>query len=381
MRMESKRLLSAGLFAGIGGIELGLKRAGFSTSLLCEVDESASEVLREHFPKISLEKDVRNLDSAALSNVHLLAAGFPCQDLSQAGATNGITGKNSGLVQHVFRLLKEVRVPWVMLENVPFMLRLNRGNAMRYLVKNLEDLGYTWAYRVIDTRSFGIPQRRERVFLVASITDDPASRLLSPDDGEAPDQTSDEQPCGFYWTEGNRGLGWAINSIPTLKGGSGLGIPSPPAVWLPNGDFIIPSIEAAEALQGFPPDWTKPAERKAKASYRWKLVGNAVTVDVAAWVGERLLSPTSKRPLVAEPLDSESAWPKAAFGSAKGRFAVKSSPWPVRKPLSPLDHYTQLGSAPLSKRAASGFTSRLKRSGLKYPQEFLEDLERYIARS
>jgi DNA (cytosine-5)-methyltransferase 1 len=379
--MDNKRLLAAGLFAGIGGIELGLKRAGFSTSLLCEIEESATEVLKAHFPEVPLEPDIRKLDPALLNNVQLLTAGFPCQDLSQAGATNGITGKNSGLVHYVFRLLTEVRVPWVLLENVPFMLRLNKGNAMRYLVKNLEDLGYTWAYRVIDTRSFGLPQRRERVFLLASLTDDPAGRLLTPDHGESPSKVSDGQPCGFYWTEGNRGLGWAVNSIPTLKGGSGLGIPSPPAVWLPNGDFITPSIEAGEALQGFPPGWTKPAERRAKASYRWKLVGNAVTVDVAAWIGERLLSSAATPPLDAESLDPKSSWPKAAFGSSKGRFAVKASPWPIREEITQLDAFMKLGSFPLSKRAASGFTSRLKRSGLRYPPQFLKDLELYIERN
>lgn len=104
----------------------------------------------------------------------MVSAGFPCQDLSQAGRTVGIDGSRSGLVDHAFRLVRRTQGPrWLLLENIPFMLKLDRGRAMRHLTAELEDMGYRWAYRVVDTRAFGLPQRRQRVILLASRTEDP----------------------------------------------------------------------------------------------------------------------------------------------------------------------------------------------------------------
>src|SRR5262245_9745417 len=98
-------LKTVGLFAGIGGIEVGLERAGHQTLLLCENDPSAQKVLQTRFPGIQIESDVRELKSLPLGTT-LLAGGFPCQDLSQAGTTAGIDGTRSGLVGEVFRLLE-----------------------------------------------------------------------------------------------------------------------------------------------------------------------------------------------------------------------------------------------------------------------------------
>ena len=287
MRSTTQRLSVAGLFAGLGGIELGLSQAGHESSLLCELEPGAHRVLQAHFKGTKLARDVRDLKS--VGDVDLVTAGFPCQDLSQAGRTAGIRGKNSGLVGQVFRLLDaRKRSPrWLMLENVSFMLQLDRGRGMRYLVDELEDRGFLWAYRVVDTQAFGLPQRRQRVILLASRTEDPR-RVLFADDVEPVRREFDRRLwCGFYWTEGLRGLGWAVDSVPTLKGGSTIGIPSPPAIWNPqDGSITTPEIRDAERFQGFDPDWTLPALEieGVRRGHRWKLVGNAVSVPVARWV-------------------------------------------------------------------------------------------------
>ncbi len=156
--MGTRELSVVGLFAGIGGIEVGLHSAGHRTVLLCEIDPAAQRVLREHFPEVPLTADVRELES--IPDAGICAAGFPCQDLSQAGRTEGIRGTNSGLVAEVFRLVERANPRWLLLENVPFMLQLDRGAAMRFLTRSLERLGFNWAYRVVDTRAFGLPQRR-----------------------------------------------------------------------------------------------------------------------------------------------------------------------------------------------------------------------------
>src|SRR5436190_2157274 len=123
-----------GLFAGIGGIELGLTRAGHRTEMLCEIDLGARTVLTHHF-EMEVHPDIRKLGS--FPRVDLMAAGFPCQDLSQAGRTAGIIGHQSRLIGEVFKRIRSSRASgprWLLLENVPFMLQLQRGKAMRYLV-------------------------------------------------------------------------------------------------------------------------------------------------------------------------------------------------------------------------------------------------------
>lgn len=373
----------AGLFAGIGGFELGLSRAGHETVLLCEIDAGANAVLAKHFRSTPLHEDVTTLESLPKST-QLITAGFPCQDLSQAGQTRGIRGRNSGLIGEVFRLIQGQQVPYVLLENVPFMRQLSRGRALDVIVSTLESLGYHWAYRTVDSRSFGVPQRRRRVFLLACLEEDPRHILFSDQVDEIEESgvpEKDHIACGFYWTEGTRGLGWAVNSIPTLKGGSTIGIPSPPAIWLPNGDIVKPSLTDAERLQGFRKDWTKPAEKVGRRSHRWKLVGNAVTVDVARWLGDRLACPGWFEPtLEAQRLTAGASWPLAAWNVGDGRFTDKVSTWPRKRRLKDLQEFLLAEPELLSEKATRGFLSRARASSLRFPEGFLEAVEGHLSR-
>ncbi len=367
-----------GLFAGIGGIELGLSRAGHQTMLLCENDPSAQAVLRARFPQVDLVDDVRQLRELP-KGTNMITAGFPCQDLSQAGDTRGIKGSRSGLVGEVFRLLEAHDVPWLLLENVPFMLQLGRGSAMNLIVKQLEELGYRWAYRVIDARAFGLPQRRERVYLLASRVADPAPLLHATN--LEPNTPADYQgrACGFYWTEGVRGLGWAVSATPTLKGGSTVGIPSPPAIWMPDGNIVTPDIRDAERLQGFRADWTKPAERVDRASFRWKLVGNAVCVPVAKWIGEQLRRGVRSTAITPSGFVN-GAWPRAAALIDGNATVVDVSTWPVRRKQQPLEEFLNYEPKQLSLRATTGFEKRLSSSTLRAPDEFRSALRKHIKR-
>lgn len=386
LRVGSQRLRVAGLFAGIGGIELGLHGAGHEAALLCELDLGASRVLKERFPSAKLVRDVRSLRS--VGDVDLVSAGFPCQDLSQAGRTAGIRGGNSGLVGHVFRLLDSTkRGPrWLLLENVSFMLQLDRGRGMRFLVDELESRGFAWSYRVVDTIGFGLPQRRRRVILLASRTEDPRTVLFADDAAPTTSPFAHNLWCGFYWTEGLRGLGWAVDAVPTLKGGSTIGIPSPPAIWNPgDGSITTPEIRDAERLQGFEADWTLPSLEieSVPRGHRWKLVGNAVSVPVARWVGERLARPGEfDEARIAECVRPGVAWPKAAFGrKGSEAHAVCVSMWPLAWPREHLAEFIRYPRVPLSARAAAGFKSRLDLSSLNYPPEFGEALARYVKRA
>lgn len=375
-----RRMKHAGLFAGIGGIERGLEQAGHPTVLLCEVDEAACAVLEHHFPEARMHRDVRTLDSLP-RGVELLSAGFPCQDLSQAGRTAGIRGPQSGLVGHVFRLLDRRPVPWVLIENVPFMLQLDQGHALDVLLDALEERGYMWAYRVVDTLAFGLPQRRQRVFLLASRKEDPRHVLFADDAGPPPDDRANGDTAnGFYWTEGIRGLGWAVDAIPTLKGGSTVGVPSPPAIVRPDGIVGKPSLRDAERLQGFPSHWTKPAEREVKRNFRWKLIGNAVSVPVARWIGRRLAQPGDFELDGVRRINVGQKWPRVSWNVGEGRFTANISSWPKRHKRRHLQDFLLDELEPLSLKATSGFFERTKKSSLRFPEGFLQTVERHLKR-
>lgn len=370
----------AGLFAGIGGLESGLSAAGHETALVCEIWEPARAVLADRLRGIPCAEDVRVLN-ALPKDVDLVVGGFPCQDLSQAGLTAGIGGHRSGLVEHVFRLLDERRVPWVVLENVSFMLHLDQGRGLRTLIEAFEERGYRWAYRVVNSLSF-LPQRRERVLFLATTTDlDPADVLLSDEvEPRIPATDLGRQAHGFYWTEGVRGLGWAPDAIPTLKNGSTVGIASPPAILLPDGAIVMPDIRDAERLQGFEEDWTVAASSVGRASLRWSLVGNAVSVPVARWLGERLAEPRCYAYDRDRPLATDGRWPKAARFDGETRRAVAINAYPRWGERAPLHKFLRYPGKPLSARATRGFLSRTERSTLRFAPGFQDALRAHLAR-
>ncbi|MFL9828915.1 DNA (cytosine-5-)-methyltransferase, partial [Rhodoplanes sp. SY1] len=235
--------------------------------------------------------------------------------------------------------------------------------------------------RVVNSLAF-LPQRRERVLFVATRTDcDPADVLLA--DDHAPSERTtmlDTHAHGFYWTEGIRGLGWAPDAVPTLKNGSTVGIASPPAILMPSGDVITPDIRDAERLQGFPTDWTRPAASVGRASLRWSLVGNAVTVPVAAWLGRRLAAPGRYDTSRDASLGADGHWPKAARFDGETRRLVEIGTFPVRRARPPLADFLRHPGKPLSVRATRGFLERTERSRLRFPPGFLERVRLHLER-
>ena len=365
------------LFAGIGGLERGLHDAGHATLMTCEIWNPAVAVLSAQFRGVPNRPDVTLLESLPAAT-ELLTAGFPCQDLSQAGMTAGIVGKRSGLVGHVFRLLDKRRVPVVVLENVSFMLQLDKGAAMDHLTLAYQERGYRWAYRTINSLGF-LPQRRERVFFVASHCDlEPADVLFADDVTPlAPATNLGTHAHGFYWTEGTRGLGWAPDAVPTLKNGSTVGIPSPPAILMPDGRIIKPDIRDTERLQGFDAGWTAAAPERS----RWSLVGNAVTVPVAAWLGGRLKQPGAYASDRDRPWPIKAgSFPSAARYDGTTRHVVDIGRFPVWKKRAPLHEFLRHHGTPLSVRATAGFLSRAEASSLRFVPGFLDAVRAHLDR-
>jgi DNA (cytosine-5)-methyltransferase 1 len=374
---RKQRLNVVGLFSGIGGFELGMHAARNRTSLLCELDPAARAVLNIRFPRSEIIDDVRSIDSLP-KGTDIVCAGFPCQDLSSVGQKEGINGARSSVVSEVFRILRKSPVEWVLIENVAFMLHLNSGLAMNFITENLERLGYSWAYRVLDSHAFGVPQRRKRVYLIASLHYDPRDVLLSQDTcSPLCTKRSVDVPLGFYWTEGTYAVGFAVNAIPPIKGGSTIGIPSPPAVLFPDGRVVTPDIRDSERLQGFEANWTTPAESIVRRSVRWRLIGNAVTVKVIEWIAEKMKSPVDYDSSNDAPLTQGYPWPKAAWSVGGARFASLASDTPIWRAGHGIDRFLEFEPKPLSSKATNGFIKRARAGNLRFPKGFLKALDKH----
>ncbi len=376
MSEPTPRLNVVSLFAGIGGFELGFARAGHQTTLAVDNAPAAQAVLRARFPRVELVDDVRAVDRVP-AGTDVICAGFPCQDLSSVGRKEGIDGARSSLVGEVLRLLKTEQVPWLVLENVPFILQLGRGGAMHLITSALRELGYRWAYRVLDTQAFGLPQRRRRWYLVASNVHDPRGVLLP---GEAAALTTvPERPAyGFYWTEGMRALGWAVDAVPPVKGGSSVGVPSPPAILMPNGEIVTPDIRDAERLQGFEAGWTEPVADVVKPGFRWQAVGNAVSVDVVAWIAQRLVAPVAFQDSDDGPPPA-GRWPRAAWVDDDGQVrASRAGTYPVWLPRPSLVDFLEHPTKPLSPRATAGFLRRTRKGSLRFQDGFIDAVQAHL---
>lgn len=151
------------LFAGIGGIDLGLERAGMRCAFQVEIDDYASRVLAKHWPDVPRFRDVRECGAGNLPRVDVLAGGFPCPDISNAGRRAGITGERSGLWSEFARLIRELRPRYVLVENVSALL--DRG--IDSVLGDLATCGYDAEWSIVSACSLGAPHTRERLFVVA----------------------------------------------------------------------------------------------------------------------------------------------------------------------------------------------------------------------
>jgi DNA-cytosine methyltransferase len=151
------------LFSGIGGIDLGLERAGMRCRWQVEVDPYYCKVLAKHWPDVPRYGDIRELTGDELERVDLIAGGFPCQDVSLAGKRAGLDGERSGLWGEYRRLLGVLRPRWVCVENVPGLFTAGFDR----VIGDLASLGYDAEWTTLRASDFGAPHRRERVFIVA----------------------------------------------------------------------------------------------------------------------------------------------------------------------------------------------------------------------
>lgn len=347
------------LFSGVGGLDLGIERAGGTVVLQCESDPWRRKVLAKRFPGAHCFPDVaalriepktgaaRNGRVAAVSDgtgrIHtvavpdLLIGGFPCQDVSVAGQRRGLAGDRTRLFFDATRILGAVRPRCVLLENVLGLLSSNGGRDFGVVLGTLADLGYGVAWRIVNSQFFGVPQRRRRVFVCGVDVDgragaDLAGEILAvgtrcPRHPAARSQAREDDPPdsvagtlggrrGFTGDDIDRGGLTSLSGIrnggpddndaqanrivvaPALvkRYGKGADSDATDAMVVANiaEGVIVRRLMPVECerLQGFPDGWTDLGD--TKDSPRYSALGDAVTVNVAEWLGASLADHVSR---------------------------------------------------------------------------------------
>ncbi|MEI7190311.1 DNA (cytosine-5-)-methyltransferase [Pectobacterium brasiliense] len=155
------------LFAGIGGFHAGMAENGGECVFACEIDDHLREIYRDNFG-IFPEGDIKKVDEKSVPYHDILCAGFPCQPFSLAGKKKGQTCPESGqLIDEVVRIAEYHKPRYVLLENVPNIITIDSGSFWHYMNTKFSDIGYSLHYRVLSPVDIGVPQNRQRVFIVA----------------------------------------------------------------------------------------------------------------------------------------------------------------------------------------------------------------------
>ena len=155
------------LFAGIGGLDLGLERAGMECVAQVEIDDFCQKVLTKHWANVPKFKDVRDVGKHNLPTADLICGGFPCQDVSLAGNRAGLQGKRSTLWSEFHRIVCEIRPRWILIENVPGLLSSDNGEFARKIFRELAASGYDAEWRIIPAAAVGALHLRERLFILS----------------------------------------------------------------------------------------------------------------------------------------------------------------------------------------------------------------------
>jgi len=324
------------LFSGIGGFDLAFERAGMECVSVCEIDKNAQAILRRHFPKAELFDDVRKVGIAThgRKSIDVICGGFPCQDLSVAGKRAGLAGERSGLWFEFARIIDELEPSWVVIENVPGLLSSDKGRDFAVIIQWLAQRGYGVVWRVLDAQYFGVPQRRRRVFIVASFGSGRSSEILferesgtgnTPPSREAgkdvafslranPSHSGDKGDGGINTTMiaqplragrqfSDMGDGQSNIVIDIIEQNNFCSTPdmislransAQPLISLAQGIRRLTPTEC-ERLQGFPDGWTDGQSDSA----RYRQLGNAVAVPVVEWIGKRIAKAETRTTLPA----------------------------------------------------------------------------------
>ena len=319
------------LFSGIGGFSLGFQRAGyqFTEHYFSEIDKHAIANYKHNFPHAKYIGDITTLHGGDFTDIDIITFGSPCQDFSLAGKREGLKGAKSSLIQHAITLIAEVRPSVFVWENVKGAFSSNAGADFWAIIQAFANIGgYRLEFQLLNTK-WVLPQNRERIYLIGHLAgrsipgvfpigendfpstektesqlQAPISTTLKASGAMRPDDTYIIPKVAATLTGGGHSGGLhsdmtVIRQLPRGKN-KGADLKICPTILsnafqennLLDGVRRLTEIEC-ERLQGFPDNWTqygnydgiiKPIAR----TQRYKLIGNAVTVDIVELIAKRL---------------------------------------------------------------------------------------------
>ena len=199
------------LFAGIGGFDLGFERAGMKCMWQVEIDDYATKVLKKNFPTVHRERDIRQCGKHNLASVNVICGGFPCQDISYAGAGAGLAGERSGLFFEAIRVVRELRPRAVVLENVAALL--TRG--LDAVLGTLAAIGYDAEWHCIPAAAVGAPHIRDRLFVLAYSGCERSRGPEAVDWHETIGNERIKNTAGGGWWQAEPAVGRVANGIPS----------------------------------------------------------------------------------------------------------------------------------------------------------------------
>lgn len=322
-RRTSKPTVNS-FFAGIGGFDLGFERAGIRTIFHCEINHFCSSVLRRHWPKVPCVPNILEARASDIPDADVWCGGFPCQDVSVARGwlgRDGLKGKNTGLFYPFANLVKQKLPQVVLMENVTGLLNSHGGRDFAVILQTFQSLGYGVAWRIFNTRYFGAPQSRPRVYICAwrgsaihalnvlyeagatHLPENPRLGFLRPTVCEETGAHVPEVAFCLAATSGRHtGTDWSRSYISY------------------HDEVRRLTPTECEKLQGFPEGWTLPDEdfhlsEDAIDTLRYHAIGNAVSVPVVEWVAKRIRAELK----IAEPQSGVAGHAEEAIQYAKER--------------------------------------------------------------
>lgn len=295
----------AGLFAGVGGIELGFKQAGFTPILANEIDKYAGVTYSLNHSHPLVLRDIHELQTKEIPRIDVLTGGFPCQAFSVAGYRKGFKDPRGNVFWEIVRILDEKKPSIVFLENVKNLTGHDGGKTFKVIIEALESLGYHVSYKVMNAAQYSkVPQNRERIYIVGFLKKKDFSRFEFPEELNAPldlAQFIDFQSKvddTFYYndkymtkelvksiTSRDTVYQWRRHYVrenksglcPTLTANMGTGGHNVPLVLTKHGIRKLTPRECFN-LMGFPKSFKLPTELANSQLY--KQAGNAVVVPV-----------------------------------------------------------------------------------------------------
>jgi len=312
MAIKPKHTISTlkvgGLFAGIGGIELGFKKAGFKISWANEIDKNACITYRLNHSHKLIEKDIRELDPKDVEKIDILVGGFPCQAFSIAGYRKGFGDDRGNVFFEILRFIDELDPQIIFLENVKNLHTHDKGNTFKVIKQELEDRGFYLHYKVLNSCDFGVPQNRERIYIVGFKDKQTYDNFSFPQPKKLTKTINDLLDKGvdksFYYTSSryyeqlkaemkNKDTLYQWRRVyvrenksklcPTLTANMGTGGHNVPLVL--DDDIRKLTPKECARFQGYPEEFRFPPIAK---SHLYKQVGNSVSVPVIEAIAKEI---------------------------------------------------------------------------------------------